>query len=96
MNILATSSLLASLVTLAIGVSVLLRDRTRRTYTTFAAFTFMVPLGISSAAAVRVGHAVGRQDRPAAARAGWRRSDGTAANVIVIGQEVPSSIWWRR
>ena len=44
MNILATSSLLASLVTLAIGVSVLLRDRTRRTYTTFAAFTFMVAL----------------------------------------------------
>ncbi len=44
MNILATSSLLASLVTLAIGVSVLLRDRTRRTYTTFAAFTFMVSL----------------------------------------------------
>lgn len=44
MNILATSSLLASLVTLAIGVSVLLRDRTRRTYTTFAAFTFMVAM----------------------------------------------------
>jgi MATE family multidrug resistance protein len=36
-----------------------------------AAFTFMVPLGISTAAAVRVGHALGRQDPAAARRAGW-------------------------
>jgi MATE family multidrug resistance protein len=36
-----------------------------------ASFTFMVPLGISSAAAVRVGHAVGRADAGGAARAGW-------------------------
>lgn len=36
-----------------------------------AAFTFMVPLGISSAGAVRVGHAVGRRDVEGAARAGW-------------------------
>src|SRR5262245_46502520 len=36
-----------------------------------AAFTFMVPLGISSAAAVRVGHAMGRVDAGGAARAGW-------------------------
>jgi signal transduction histidine kinase len=41
-NVLAITSLLASLVILAIGASVLLRDRTRRTYTSFAAFTFMV------------------------------------------------------
>jgi signal transduction histidine kinase len=41
-NVLALSALLASLVILAIGASVLLRDRTRRTYTSFAAFTFMV------------------------------------------------------
>ncbi len=34
------------------------------------AFTYMVPLGISSAAAVRVGQAVGRKDPPSAARAG--------------------------
>jgi MATE family multidrug resistance protein len=33
--------------------------------------TFMVPLGISSAAAVRVGHALGRRDPAAAARSGW-------------------------
>jgi MATE family multidrug resistance protein len=33
--------------------------------------TYMVPLGISSAAAVRVGHAVGRKDRSGVAVAGW-------------------------
>lgn len=33
--------------------------------------TYMVPLGISSAAAVRVGHAIGRKDRPGAAVSGW-------------------------
>jgi multidrug resistance protein, MATE family len=37
----------------------------------YAALTFMVPLGISSAAAVRVGHAVGRRDLHGASRAGW-------------------------
>ena len=36
-----------------------------------AALTFMVPLGISSAAAVRVGQAMGRVDAAAAVRAGW-------------------------
>src|SRR5580704_2346611 len=33
--------------------------------------TFMVPLGISSAAAVRVGQAIGRGDPDGAARSGW-------------------------
>jgi multidrug resistance protein, MATE family len=36
-----------------------------------ASLTFMVPLGMASAGAVRVGHAVGRRDAPAAARSGW-------------------------
>jgi len=36
-----------------------------------AALSFMVPLGVSSAGAVRVGHAVGRRDPSGAARAGW-------------------------
>ncbi|HYT73668.1 MAG TPA: MATE family efflux transporter, partial [Vicinamibacterales bacterium] len=36
-----------------------------------AAFTFMVPFGIASAAAVRVGQAVGRNDAPGVAAAGW-------------------------
>lgn len=35
------------------------------------AFTFMVPLGIASAGAVRVGHALGRGDARGAVRAGW-------------------------
>ncbi len=36
-----------------------------------AALTFMVPLGVSSAAAVRVGHQLGRSDSAGARRAGW-------------------------
>jgi len=42
-----------------------------------AALTFMVPLGISSAAAVRVGQELGRRDPDAARRAGW--------SAIIIG-----------
>jgi MATE family multidrug resistance protein len=36
-----------------------------------ASTTFMVPLGVSSAAAVRVGQAVGRRDRTGMRHAGW-------------------------
>ena len=36
-----------------------------------ASVTFMVPYGLASAGAVRVGHAVGRRDATGAARAGW-------------------------
>lgn len=36
-----------------------------------ASFTFMVPLGISAATAVRVGHAIGRRDLAAATLSGW-------------------------
>ena len=36
-----------------------------------AGFFFMVPYGLSSAAAVRVGHAIGRGDPQRARRAGW-------------------------
>lgn len=36
-----------------------------------ASFTYMVPLGVSSAAAVRVGQALGRGDARGAGRAGW-------------------------
>lgn len=36
-----------------------------------AACSFMVPLGVASAGAVRVGHAVGRRDPVGAERAGW-------------------------
>ncbi len=36
-----------------------------------ASFTFMVPLGLASATAVRVGQAVGRGEQAAVGRAGW-------------------------
>lgn len=36
-----------------------------------ASLTFMVPLGVASAGAVRVGHAIGRRDPQAASRSGW-------------------------
>jgi len=36
-----------------------------------ASFTYMVPLGLGSAAAVRVGQALGRRDAHGASRAGW-------------------------
>ena len=36
-----------------------------------AGFTYMVPLGLASAGAVRVGQAIGRGDAAGAARAGW-------------------------
>ena len=36
-----------------------------------AGFTYMVPLGLASAGAVRVGHAIGRGDAAGASRAGW-------------------------
>ena len=38
---------------------------------TVASTTFMMPLGISSAAAVRVGHAIGGRDPEGASRSGW-------------------------
>jgi len=44
MNIQALSALLAALVTMAIGLSVYLRDRRRRTYRAFAVFTVTVSL----------------------------------------------------
>jgi multidrug resistance protein, MATE family len=36
-----------------------------------AAISFMIPLGLASAGAVRVGHALGASDPPRAAAAGW-------------------------
>lgn len=38
---------------------------------TVVSTTFMMPLGFSSGAAVRVGHAIGRKDPEGAARSGW-------------------------
>lgn len=51
-----------------------------------SSLTFMLPLGIASAAAVRVGHAVGASQPKAAARAGW--SAIVLAVCVMIGLAV--------
>jgi MATE family multidrug resistance protein len=59
-----------------------------------ASVTFMVPLGLASAGAVRVGHAVGRRDAAGAANAGWAAITigatfmGTAAIVLLVAPGV--------
>ncbi len=50
-----------------------------------ASLTFMVPLGIASAAAVRVGQALGRNDPLAASRAGWTAIGMGAAFMALAG-----------
>lgn len=50
-----------------------------------ASVAFMVPLGLASAAAVRVGHAVGAQDLQRAARAGWTAIATGGAITTAIG-----------
>lgn len=60
-----------------------------------AAFTYMVPLGVSSAAAVRVGHALGRKDPEGARRAGWMTILLGAAFMLMAGLvfvSIPRSI----
>jgi MATE family multidrug resistance protein len=49
-----------------------------------AGFFFMIPFGLSSAAAVAVGHAVGRGDLRAARRAGWLALGISAALAAVV------------
>ena len=49
----------------------------------YASITYMVPLGVSSAAAVSVGHAIGAGDKARARRAGWMAlAIGTAFMVL--------------
>jgi MATE family multidrug resistance protein len=50
-----------------------------------AALAFMVPLGLSSAGAVRVGHAVGARDLSRAVRAGWTALATGGVIMAVIG-----------
>ena len=52
-------------------------------------FSFMVPLGIGSAAAVRVGQALGRKDPHAAGRAGW-----TAMAIGVVFMFCAALVFW--
>src|SRR4051812_7083740 len=60
-----------------------------------AGLTFMVPLGISSAGAVRVGQALGRDDPSAAAHAGWTAlilGTGFMASSALVFLLVPGAI----
>jgi MATE family multidrug resistance protein len=50
-----------------------------------AALAFMVPLGLSSASAVRVGHAIGARDYRRAVLAGWTALAAGCAIMAVIG-----------
>ncbi len=59
---------------------------------TLAAFTFMVPLGVGSAAAVRVGHAIGAGDQPrarAAIRAAYLCGVGFMTLTAVVFLTLP-------
>src|SRR5579859_2687744 len=51
----------------------------------YASITYMVPLGISAAASVSVGHAVGAGDKAKARRAGWLALALGTAFMIVAG-----------
>jgi len=56
--------------------------------------TFMIPMGLSQAATVRVGQAVGRRDPVAAYRAGWTAlavTSGFMAVMMVIVLAIPES-----
>jgi MATE family multidrug resistance protein len=50
-----------------------------------ASFAFMIPLGLASSGAVRVGHAVGAQDPQRAVRAGWTALGTGAAAMTALG-----------
>jgi MATE family multidrug resistance protein len=50
-----------------------------------AALAFMVPLGLASAGAVRVGHAVGARDPERAVRAGWTALAACCVIMTTIG-----------
>ena len=60
-----------NLVTLAAGWLTPVALATQQIVLNYASMTYMVPLGVSAAAAVSVGHAVGAGDAGRARRAGW-------------------------
>ena len=60
-----------SLATFGVGYLTPVALATHQIVLNYASMTYMVPLGISSAAAVSVGHAVGAGDPARARRAGW-------------------------
>ena len=60
-----------NLITLSAGWLTPVALATHQIVLNYASLTFMVPLGVSAAAAVTVGHAVGAGERERARRAGW-------------------------
>jgi len=60
-----------NLATLSVGWLTPVALATHQIVLNYASLTFMVPLGVSSAVAVSVGHAVGARDPGRARRAGW-------------------------
>jgi MATE family multidrug resistance protein len=50
-----------------------------------ASLAFMVPLGLASSGAVRVGHALGARDPVRAAHAGWMALAASSAIMVLIG-----------
>ncbi len=60
-----------NMVTLSAGWLTPVALATHQIVLNYASVTFMVPLGVSAAAAVSVGHAVGAGDHERARRAGW-------------------------
>jgi MATE family, multidrug efflux pump len=85
----------ASQITLEVGVFVLatalaarldeVSSASHQIALNIVSFVFMVPLGLASAGAVRVGHAVGGRDAARARRAGWTALGVGAAIMIVLG-----------
>ena len=62
--------------------------------TTIVSTTYMLPLGVSSAAAVLVGHAIGRGDPRSAAHAGWMAVRLGAAIMSVCGLALVTIPQW--
>ena len=50
-----------------------------------ASVAFLVPLGLASSGAVRVGHAIGARDPDRASRAGWTALAASAAIMLMVG-----------
>jgi len=94
-RLLALGAPAASQITLEVGVFVLATGLAARLDAVSSAShqialnivstVFMVPLGLASAGAVRVGHAVGARDMPRARRAGWTTLLFGGAIMLMLG-----------
>lgn len=94
-QLLALGAPAASQITLEVGVFALvtalaarldpISSASHQIALNIASVVFMVPLGLASASAVRVGHAVGAGDARRAIRAGWTALAAGAAVMVAIG-----------